>query len=516
MLFVLQLMEKLKQRWLKKSVSGKDGMKYLSILVVAGAIVSILPLFVVGFYNHISGDDWYNGRFVYHQILNGSFSIGRMFSDIAGDLADLYTRWSFTYTGYFFCYIMPAAFGEKWTWLNSTILLTGSVSCIFFVLKKAFQKLLGLEKTVACIAAALLGIVMIQYMPSAYDSFYWWSGSLNNTIGFAISLLDMLFLLRLYDENVKIKRWKWLLFGISLFLITGTSWGTVLVLFCSMILVLLDLWVYKKGTKSRRIWYTILFVFFCACILFAMSAPGNQRRAAAISDEMGDVGYSAVASIIIAYLEGAKLLYGTLNLCHVLVLACMCVLALPVLIEKREKFKNPVIVSFITYSIYVTSFIPTLFAEGIPGDLRLRNIQYWYSLILVTINLFYWLGWYLNKKNIQKESRLLANFKVEMVLLAGVVCVLFMLRGEEEPTAKIALKGLLGEIQQFDAELDAREEIYLANRGEEVIVEQLSVIPQIFEGYTDVGEERHWINSNIRDYYELKRLRSSINGEVVD
>lgn len=513
MLFVLQFIEKLKQRWLKKNVPGKDGMKYLSIFVIAGAVISILPLFVVGFYNHISGDDWYNGRFVYHQILDGSFSIGRMFSDIVGDLTDLYTRWSFTYTGYFFCYVMPAAFGEKWTWLNSTILLLGTTVCIFFVLKKAFQKLLGLGKNEACIAAALLGIVMIQYMPSAYDGFYWWSGSLNNTIGFAISLLDLLFLLRLYDENAKIKKGNWILFGISLFLIAGTSYATVLVLFCSMILVLMDLWIYKKGTKSRRIWYTILFAFFCVCILFAMSAPGNWRRAATL----GDVGYSPVAAIIVAYLEGAKLLYGAFNLCHVLVLACVCVLALPVLIEKRGKFKNPVIVSFVTYSIYVTSFIPTLFAEGIPGELRLRNIQYWYSMILVTINLLYWLGWYLNKKDIRKESSLLANFKIEIILLLGVVCALFMLRGGEEPTAKIALKGLLmGEIQQFDAELDAREEIYLENRGEEVIVEQLSVIPQIFEGYTDVREERFWINSNIRDYYELKRLRSSINGEVVD
>lgn len=517
MLWVLRLVENIENRIHKKNRDKKwDSMRIFQAVVIAAGIISLIPLIWVGLYNHMSGDDWYNARFVYHRVMEGTLSLGNVLKDVFADLFDLYTRWSFTYTGYFFCYLMPAGFGEQFAWLHTVILLAGTVCCMYFAFTRTLGRCLPIQKECARVAAILLIILCIQYMSSPFDGFYWWSGSINNTLGFAISILGISFLVKIYCREEKIKTESWIFLGIGLFLIAGTSYASVLVLFCSMFLVLIDMWVYKKREKRQRIVFSGLIVWYIFCILFAMTAPGNARRYGAIVDA-GFSGYSPAKAIICAYIEGLKLIYEQWNIGILLILLVVCLLALPSLLAYRQKFKNPLIVLAVTYSIYITSFIPTLYAEGIPGEPRVQNIQYWYSLIFLTINALYFLGWYLKKKDIASESMLLTRFKTEIMVLCLVFCAFFMLKGEQEPASKVALKGvLLGEVQQFDSELDAREELYRASRGEEVIAEQLSVIPEIFEGYTDLREEKFWINSNVRDFYQLKRLRSSINGQVVD
>lgn len=55
--------------------------------MIAAGILSLLPLVWVGFYNHMSGDDWYNARFVSQMVLH----VYRIF----------------------FCYLMSAGFGKR-------------------------------------------------------------------------------------------------------------------------------------------------------------------------------------------------------------------------------------------------------------------------------------------------------------------------------------------------------------------------------------------------------------------
>lgn len=517
MLWILRLVENIENKINKKiKIKKWDSMRIFQAVVLAAGIISLIPLIWVGLYNHMSGDDWYNARFVYHRVMEGTLSLGNVLKDVFADLIDLYTRWSFTYTGYFFCYLMPAGFGEQFAWLHTVILLVGTVCCMYFVFTRILGRCLSMQKGCARVVAVLLILLGIQYMPSPFDGFYWWSGSINNTLGFAISILGISFLVKIYHQEEKIKAGSWIFLGIGLFLIAGTSYASVLVLFCSMLLVLIDMWVYKKREKSQRIIFSGLFVWYILCVLFAMTAPGNARRFGALTDA-GSSGYSPVKAIVCAYIEGLKLIYEQWNIGILLILLVICLLAIPMLLAYRQKFKNPIIVVTVTYSIYITSFIPTLYAEGLSGEPRVQNIQYWYSLIFLTINVLYSLGWYLKKKDIASESALLTRYKTEIMGLCLIFCAVFMLKGEQEPASKVALKGMLTEeVQQFDSELDAREELYRLSRGEEVVAEQLSVIPEIFEGYTDLREEKFWINSNVRDFYQLKRLRSSINGQVVD
>ncbi|MBO5166228.1 MAG: hypothetical protein IJ405_09610 [Lachnospiraceae bacterium] len=517
MVWILKVLDNIESKIQSKFHFKKwSSMQLLQAGVIGIGIVLLIPLLLVGCYNHMSGDDWYNARFVYHQIMEGSFSIWKMLQDIWADLVDLYTRWSFTYTGYFLCYVMPAGFGEQFTWLHTVILLLGTVAGMYCAFVKMFMRCLSMEKVHARISTILMMILMIQYMPSPFDGFYWWSGSVNNTFGFFISILGLAFFCKLYLDGTVVKTGSWVLLGIGLFLIAGTSYASVLVLLCSMFLVVIDAWLYKKQNKKQRIILSGLLVWFVLCIIFAMTAPGNGVRSDALT-ELGAIGYSPVKAIIMAYLRGFELIYESINGATLVLIAAVCAVAAPYVIRYRQKCKHPLMVLAVTYSIYITSFIPTLYAQGIAGEPRVRNIQYWYSIICIVINVLYCLGWYLNKKNIDKEARSLVVYKTEIIVVLLACSMVFMLQSEQEPASKSALKGwLIGEVQQFDEELDAREELYRGSRDEEVVAEQLSVIPAIFDGYTDLREATFWINDHVKDYYKLKRVYSSIDGQVVE
>ncbi|MCH5270491.1 MAG: hypothetical protein J1E83_07035 [Lachnospiraceae bacterium] len=505
MVWFLNLVEHIKNRIPGFNKISRQAVLTGVILFLCAA--SLLPLLLAGFYNHMSGDDWYNAMFVHEQMFSGHFSVIGLLGDIWEDLVDLYSRWSFTYTGYFLCYIMPAGFSENNGWMHTVFLLLCAVGCMYVFFTKVLRRLLSAGKMESRLAACLLTFVMIQYMPSAFDAFYWWSGAINNVVGFSISLLDIAFLIKLYQEPNAIKPYKWFVFGLALFLITGTNWGSVVVLLSCMILVLLDLWIYKKANIRQRIMYSICFVFYIACILFAMTAPGNARRALALK-EYGAPDPAPVKAILRAYIEGLKLLWENLNPVLLLVILLACLLLLPRLRDRSISFKNPFAMLFVSYSIFVASFVPTLYAEGIPGEGRIRNIQYWYAVIFLTWNACYFLGWYLQKENIRTEWNGLTSHKEEIVLLGLIVCFLFMLKGENEPVAKVAMKDyLLGNLQQFDRELDERELLYQEGIGGDISVERLTVIPQLFDGYTDVRpDDKFWINTNIREYYHLKTM----------
>lgn len=412
---------------------------------------------------------------------------------------------------------MPTGFSENNGWMNTAILLSITVVCMYAVFSKVSKKLLGLEKANSRIVAALLILVMIQYVPSAFDAFYWWSGAMNSVLGFLFFLLEFDFIISLYNDSEVIKPYKWVLLGIGLFLIAGTSWSAVLVLFVCMLLVLVDMWSRKANNYKYRIPYSIIFFFYTVCILFAVSAPGNARRAGIIESELAAAAVEnawmghPINSILRSYIEGLFLLWQSINPVIILVIGLICLILLPKLMERKLAFKYPLIMLFTTYSIYVASFVPVLYTKGGAGEARIKNIQYWYAVLFLVWNACYFLGWYLQKKKVQKEWKLLHEHKVGVIFLGLIICFSIMLTGEREPAAKIAMKDYLtGELQQFDREVDARELLLRESpeEGDLWLTRLNCVIPDIFEGYTDLqpDEARFWVNNTVREYYHLKTL----------
>ncbi len=469
--------------------------------------ILLLPIIWAGFYNHMSGDDWYNARITHTHILNGTLSLKTLLTDAFAEMINMYHTWSFTYTSNFIDCFTPAVFNEQYTWLHTVILLGWTVCGMFLFFAKIARRWLGNNRVYSCVIALLLINVMVQYMPSAFDAFFWWSGSMSYTLGFVISIIDIAFLFKIYFEPQEVKKWQWIIYGISLFLIVGTNYAPMLVLFSCMFLMLIDIIIYKRIKRSQRIAYYCLFGIYIICIIFGISAPGNRVRSEVL-EEMGSYGLSPVSSILHAYKAGADMLIERMNVCYILFLIAICVLILPKLISKRRMFKSPLFVVFTLYSIYITSFIPTFFAFASSGESRVANIQYWYSIIFLTGSVIYCLGWYLGKKEIDKESLILTKYKKEIIAILVMLGMATIVFGEPQATSRVAMRDILtGDLQKFDAEVDIREQVYKDSRGKDVVVESLTNIPQLFYGYTDLQEEHFWINTNVRDYYQLERLR---------
>lgn len=502
---------KMLQKVFKTKKEKYNYSKLLFGALVMIAVLLLIPLLVAGVYNHMSGDDWYNTRLTYNQVLSNHFSLTALLDESFRDLCDVYLSWSFTYTGCFLAYFMPAGFGDKFTWMHTVILLGLFLIGTYVSFTKLIKRLFSTQKVVYRSTAILIIIYLIEYMPSPFDAFYWFSGSINNLVGFIISIMCITFLSKIEYESTKISIWNWIVFGVGLFLIAGTSYAAILVLICSMGLYLIDLIFRKSMSLKQRIIYFCMFSFYLLCFLFAMTAPGNANRSQL---EAGIYGLSAFSSIVHAYLEGAILIYQNFNIYLVIFLIIICILLLPSLIIYREKFRYPVIVTFVTYSIFITSFIPTLYASGIAGELRVRNIQFFYAILFIIINIIYYLGWYLNKKNVDQVPLLISKYMKELLALLVCISLILFIKGNDEPASKIAMKGIInGELQQFDKEVDEREAVFRENTNKDVKVNVLTNIPELFYGYTDLRDGKFWINVNVREFYHLTGLETTVDSE---
>lgn len=502
MLWVMNVINKLMDKCSWKLSKMKECVFYLGMIALE--IVVMAPLVIAGFYNHMSGDDWYNARLVHWLVMDNNISLTNIFTTIINALKIIYETWSFTYGGWP-CFIMPSAFGDIYVNLHHIIIMLYVLSTLYIFLHSIFKKLFSTETKDNVLIFILFMTPAIQLMPSVFSGFYWFSGSFNNTFGFSLSLLCIAFINKAINSHEIISKLQWGLFIIALCWLAGTSYAAVLVIFCIMSMGILDIFAYSKRKRWEKVMYCIAYVIFISVCIWGMTAPGNAVRQAEV--ENIQAGYSVLKTIVYAIYAAIRMIYESINISVLLFLGGIIWVILPKLADLKNKFSNPIIASILFLLVLSTTFMPTLYAQGITGESRVRNIQYWYCLLYLLMLLIYWTGWLIRKYNMDRVLTWNTRWKNQVIFIVFIIGLFAMIKGEQEPASKMAYRELRsGVIQQFDRELTTREKIYTENYGKDVQVTALTNIPDLFDGYTDIREEKYWINSNIRDYYRLHRL----------
>lgn len=255
----------------------------LSIFAVIALVVLMLPLLLTSIYNRPIADDLvqpYAPTITYRE--TGSF-----WQTLIASIEETVSIWharNGIFSSMFFSVFAPYIFNYTYGFIHPILL---SALMVFSCFKAAnCLRIINPEIPYAYIRliAALLSIALLTTMPDITSGFYWYSGAVNYTLFFALSLLLFSCLFQTIAAN-QIPVWKsallLVIYCIGFFLLGGANWMTPtlsIVLYGFLTIYIL----YKK--KPKR--YLIPLLFLLIGYAIAIFAPGNANRQAVVGERL--------------------------------------------------------------------------------------------------------------------------------------------------------------------------------------------------------------------------------------
>ena len=391
-----------------------------------------------------------------------------------------YQIWQGTYSAIFLFSLQPAVFGSQYYFITTWILLFGILFSTVRIVCVLLHDCLGKSRALSWSVAAILFLLMIQFMPSKADGLFWFNGAVYYLLfqaGMLCFLADGILFLR-DGKNSRLVR-----MGILGILLGGGNYVTALLtLEFSVFGLVYAAWKEQKRLLPLGIPVLLLAVGLAVNVL----APGNAIRMAEESQGLGifeSIGLSFGASLAAAkqYLHPFMLIG----------MFCLVPMLVPALRDCRFRFPLPLFVWIGSWLFFASSFAPTFYGLGGDGPYRVQNMRYVLFVLLLALSVGYTVGWLLRvlrERRGEWNNRFHASVtRVEKrfgwVLLIGVMGIgmvlSVLLRHDSAAVTLSAINTLMnGEAKIWHAENLERERI-LAESGPEVGLPAHSVKPML-------------------------------------
>ena len=355
----------------------------LTALVLCAFFLCLAPLLYLSRYDVPCADDYIFGTAAHLTLVHGG-SLRDAISAALEHTAFIYRTWQGSYTAVFLMCLQPAVFSESLyfltPWLMSISLFGGLFALCLYLMDKVF----GLPRHIGTALAGMIGTLYLLLMPYPSETLYWYNGSVYYTFFHGIAMLAVVLAISSAKEGGVLR-----IAGLSLLaaFLAGGNLVTGLVLCLLALSGIILLLTEKNPAGAKRLLLPTLVLLICFCI--NVFAPGNAVRQAA---EMTHTP-NAFATILQSFWKG---LCFSFSWCRLPVLGGMLVLGLlfwAVLPGCSFCFRFPGLVSIWSYCLFSAMFCPTMYAMNSAGPGRLQNIVFCSYLLLLALNIFYWLGW---------------------------------------------------------------------------------------------------------------------------
>ena len=546
----------LKQRN-NKSIDIQKKEYNLFIIILCMVVILLIPLYAVADYAHPSVDDYSYGKFA-SEVWEETGSVWKVLENAWERTAYTYETRQGTFSSIFFMRIQPAIFGEQYYFLTTVFLLTTFLVCSLFFYVSFFGTLFRASKVQSWLLALVLTIGALEFTHVVSDSFYWYNGGVTYTLFFSMEALLFGCLIQMYGAK---KKWKKILFGmLSMFLAFFTCGGNyvtslVTVEILVFVCFLVSLREYSRKHKQDKLKlpkvftkiftsfyymteakeekqegkWNILFCFFTLCMAvlsfcIVVLAPGNAIR----QEEVGGA-RNPIVAILLSFVYGAYSIGNCMNLSAWLLLG-FCVPLFAVIARNSSfSFRSPLLVTFFSYCLYSSQATPMIYAQGIKIPYRIMNIIYFSCFVMMSVNVFYWIGYMTKQKaNNVMLSKICTWHEVYFwrfyVIAFFIFC--FSVAGGISIEAEVDVDGkaqveikelpatlsacyvlLNGEAKQFDKESWERYAIYSDDSIKEVEVTPFSVTPDIIF-HSDITEDKNnWKNQCVKKYFDKKSVK---------
>ena len=464
-------------------------------IILLGTLVT--PFLALSFFTHPSADD---------------FMTSAMIRDygMAAHIKQFYFEWCGRYFSMLLDFINPLIIG----WMDGYKIFPALLILLFYLaLFRFFRNIFhpAINTSRIFMIALVFLLVFVNNVPSTAECIYWLDGSLEYFTGIILMLFFMAILLRTWATPF-IKKKDILLLCILTILIIGTNEISMFMLDEVIGAIILYQFIIKKKTQTSL--YCIAATAVIASI-FEISAPGNFSRMDQFP-ESGNILFSMQQSLI----SLIKIFGSFISDPGFLITSILFFLYIPTF-RKSKIFSElisikPVYVLTASFFILSSLYFPVIYGTGLNPALRVHNvvafafIGIWFLNIAVIIN-------YLEKR----QKLIIPNAQNTLIKTLGIIAfTLTLLQFHKVPGGKYICTGnicrafydLAFNAIVYNNELNARQNIILhakAENSRNIVVPQLTHIPQTIY-FTDItGNADHWINKSVSIYYGLDSIKTT-------
>lgn len=467
-------------------------------------LISLIPMFVIGFYNYPAADDYSIGSNA-RQAFVASHSVIQAIWAAMVRAAEDWMVWMGYFTSNFFMALPPSVFGERW-YAMTTIIMVGSISLSTgYFLYQLFVKVLKAEKNISKAVIYILLFFTMQCMVGRVEAFYWYCGAANYMLTHSLLLC---FYGMLISLMVKKHKKSFVLFTclVGFFAGGGNQMSALNGAIISGIFLVYLIVTYKKTKRGGMI--IPLFSFYLGFLLNIV-APGNWVRSEISS------GMNPIKAILVSLLYGVDYCLSQWTDWSILLMMIMLIPFLWKVVQKTEfKFSYPVPVILFAFSLVSAMMTPPLFAVSNLLAARLQAVTFTMYLLILVLAEGYAIGWmqkkYFMKKPETEQEKIKADtiiFVCSCMLFFGAAATLVVMENPHYYTSSSAMTDLInGSAKQYGDILKRRAQLY--NSGEkDLVVEPLTVYPQLLY-FSDITEDTEdWQNRGLCRFYGLNSVR---------
>ncbi len=481
----------------------KRKLTIINVLCILAGIAVASPLLIMGYYDYPSADDWAVSVDTRQIVLSGG-SILALLKQAVIEAVNWWKGSEPRYMNTFFSALQPGIWGEHFygitPWLMIGSLIFSELFLAFFLLYDAGQK------NAKWILPAMIPSLLLQllYVPYPDETFYWYSGAVNYTFVFSLSLILACIFFRVARGGMsRGKTAGMLAFGILLSVVVGgDSYSASLSTVCVFALAsLFFLWKDRRALLRTLPMTMVTLAGLVVCLL----SPANRVR---MENELSGTTNGIWKAVWMSLSRSATNIYSWSNWKIVL----MVLLALPFLwkLLKRHRggFRYPVLFTAVTFGIYASQTTANMYVEQGVSAKRIADVLYYTYHIWVLFNVGYWVGWLQRRTRLSShkawegfrvwmKGHLMTWFCILGILLAGVMGMTDL---KDSSTARACIWLFKGQAEDYGR---AWEERFAVLHDESVTEVYFDPLPwreeMVF--YTDFKPGDSWVNNACAQYY---------------
>lgn len=494
-------------------MKDKRKLVFINVCYLLALLLVLLPLLMVSKYNMPSADDWSYGREAYKAIRSGA-GIGTVLRISVQMAVESYSAWEGRFMNSFLASLQPGIWGEGYYGIVAWIMLGGlivSELLLFRILLRGTDKR-GRFLWFSVIVPSL--ILQILYTPSVVESFYWYTGAVNYTFVFSLSMIFVGLFIELGYGGLK--GWKLgvaaVVAGVLAVMVGGDNYSTSLSTLLFMVIFYLCARPFKQ--VFCRTWYLLLLEggSFLACLL----APGNSVR---LAGNFGGTTRGAGWAVWMSLVRSATNIYSWTNIKIILMLLLILPFAWQAVQNIEFDFKWPAFFTLLTFGLYASQIAPTMYVDGTTGGGRMAAILYYSYHIWLVGNVCYWVGWCCKRrqkwpafmaKGFSAMAPFVRKYLIPYCAVIGIVLVGVIYRFDlkEISSYRAYRDWRQGWAQQYALEWQERFKVLHDESVKQVEFAPLSVYPETII-YTDLQDENGyiWVNKDCAKYYDKEYIR---------
>ena len=469
-----------------------------ALALAAVLLALIVPLLAVARYDVPCADDFSFGARA-HLAYESTHSPLAAVAAAVQEARTAYGTWQGSFSAIFLMAIPPMVFGEQAYALTAWIMLAALIGGTFIFCAALFRRVFGTRRSVGVCAAALVCIIATQTPISPVQGFYWYNGAVYYTFFYGLALAALALGIRLATDG---GAWRIVLLTLLAVFIGGGNYVTALSTAIIGVSALALLALMRDKRAERLI---VPVAALIAALAVSIAAPGNAVRQAQFADTPG-----ALKAIFMSFGFAARCVVQWFRLPTVGMLALLAALLRRAAQTAKFEFRCPVLVTAWSYCLMSAMFCPPIYAMGDGGELRLYNIIYFAYLLLLALNLFYWMGWLARRRGWRTDRD--ADGAPLIPAAAGAVvmglCCLAAMRMGQPYTSAGALSSLRsGEAAAYYACAEERYAILRDDTVRDAVLPAFPCYPDLLYYDDFMPNADDWRNGAGAHYYGKDSIR---------